>query len=197
MKEEKLKEMEELDARIEKINYDLVGLESRKKEMEDSKFARQEEIKKLEEEKNTILSKTDKMSKIQRIIYITFTLKNDLKRIDLLNVKITEYQKEKENIQNKIDIQNNLYAETIKEKDKYIEQRKELYTESTNKQQGKSKNNTHIQDLVEIHRITEKYKQSDIMKKVRQIIETNINKMLGETPKKEEKREQTEECEMD
>lgn len=195
MKEERLKQMEELDARIEKTNYDLAGLESRKKEMEDSKFAKQEEIKKLEKEKNSILDKTDKMNRIQRIFYIAFALKNDLKQIDLLNVKITEYQKEKDNIQNKIDIQNELYAETIKEKDKYIEQRKELYNESANKQQEKSKNNTHIQDLVEIHRITEKYKESEIMKKVKQTIEKSINEMLGESPK-EEKRRQTEECEM-
>jgi len=195
MKEERLKQMEELDARIEKTNYDLAGLESRKKEMEDSKFAKQEEIKKLEKEKNSILDKTDKMNRIQRIFYIAFALKNDLKQIDLLNVKITEYQKEKDNIQNKIDIQNELYAETIKEKDKYIEQRKELYNESANKQQEKSKNNTHIQDLVEIHRITEKYKESEIMKKVKQTIEKSINEMLGERPK-EEKRRQTEECEM-
>lgn len=195
MKEERLKQMEELDARIEKTNYDLAGLESRKKEMEDSKFAKQEEIKKLEKEKNSILNKTDRMNRIQRIFYIAFALKNDLKQIDLLNVKITEYQKEKDNIQNKIDIQNELYAETIKEKDKYIEQRKELYNESANKQQEKSKNNTHIQDLVEIHRITEKYKESEIMKKVKQTIEKSINEMLGERPK-EEKRRQTEECEM-
>lgn len=195
MKEERLKQMEELDARIEKINYDLAGLESRKKEMEDSKFAKQEEIKKLEKEKNSILDKTDKMNRIQRIFYIAFALKNDLKQIDLLNVKITEYQKEKDNIQNKIDIQNGLYAETIKEKDKYIEQRKELYNENANKQQEKSKSNTHIQDLVEIHRITEKYKESDIMKKVKQTIEKSINEMLRERPK-EEKRRQTEECEM-
>lgn len=197
MKEERLKQMEELDARIEKINYDLAGLESRKKEMEDSKFAKQEEIKKLEKEKNSILDKTDKMNRIQRIFYIAFALKNDLKQIDLLNVKITEYQKEKDNIQNKIDIQNGLYAETIKEKDKYIEQRKELYNENANKQQEKSKSNTHIQDLVEIHRITEKYKESDIMKKVKQTIEKSINEMFGENSKKEEKREETEECEME
>ena len=38
MKNIKLEQMEELDAKIEKINYDLSGLESRKKEMENSKF---------------------------------------------------------------------------------------------------------------------------------------------------------------
>ncbi|MGN1327813.1 MAG: GH36-type glycosyl hydrolase domain-containing protein, partial [Clostridia bacterium] len=48
-----------------------------------------------------------------------------------------DYQKEKDNIQNKIDIQNKLYADTIKEKDDYIEQRKELYMENTKVQQKK------------------------------------------------------------
>ena len=54
MKNTKLKQMEELDAKIEKTNYDLSGLESRKKEMEDSKFDKQQNIEKLEEEKRTI-----------------------------------------------------------------------------------------------------------------------------------------------
>ena len=56
MKNIKLEQMEELDAKIEKINYDLSGLESRKKEMENSKFDKQQNIEKLEEEKITLES---------------------------------------------------------------------------------------------------------------------------------------------
>ena len=38
MKEKtQLRKMEELDAKVDKINYDLIGLENRKKEMEDKK----------------------------------------------------------------------------------------------------------------------------------------------------------------
>lgn len=200
MKEDKLKQMEELDARIEKINYDLAGLENRKKEMEDNKFTKQEEIEKLEKEKNTILSKTDKMNRLQKIIYIAFASKNDLKQIDLLNVKITEYRKEKDNIQNKIDIQNKLYADTIKEKDKYIEQRKELYIQNTKEQQSEkqetSKDTAHIKDLVEIHRITKKYEKSDIMKDLRMIIESKVNQIVG-TNKNNKNMEKTEEWEME
>mgnify|MGYP007084939956 CR=1 FL=1 len=96
--------MEELDAKIEKTNYDLSGLESRKKEMEDSKFDKQQNIEKLEEEKRTILAKTDKMNRLEKIIYIAFASKNDLKQVDLLNAKITELRNEKDSIQNKIDI---------------------------------------------------------------------------------------------
>ena len=140
MDKTKLNKMEELDAKIEKINYDLLGLESRKKEIEEKKFAKQQEIEKQEEEKKNILAKTDKMNKLQKIIYIVFALKNDLKQVELLNAKIDENRKEKDNIQNKIDIQNNLYAETIKEKEKYIEQRRELYIEkSSTLQEEKSK----------------------------------------------------------
>ena len=51
MDKTKLNKMEELDAKIEKINYDLLGLESRKKEIEEKKFAKQQEIEKQEEEK--------------------------------------------------------------------------------------------------------------------------------------------------
>ena len=39
MDKTKLEQMEKLDAKIEKTNYDLAGLENRKKEMEESKFA--------------------------------------------------------------------------------------------------------------------------------------------------------------
>lgn len=183
MDKTKLNKMEELDAKIEKINYDLLGLESRKKEIEEKKFAKQQEIEKQEEEKKTILAKTDKMNKLQKIVYIVFALKNDLKQVELLNAKIEENRKEKYNIQNKIDIQNNLYAETIKEKDKYIEQRRELYIEKSNTLQEQEKQEktevlNHPQDLVKIHQIAKQYKNSKIMTKVAQTIETEINKLF-------------------
>lgn len=183
MDKTKLNKMEELDAKIEKINYDLLGLESRKKEIEEKKFAKQQEIEKQEEEKKNILAKTDKMNKLQKIIYIVFALKNDLKQVELLNAKIEENRKDKDNIQNKIDIQNNLYAETIKEKEKYIEQRRELYIEKSNTLQEQEKQEktevlNHPQDLVKIHQIAKQYKNSKIMTKVAQTIENEINKFF-------------------
>lgn len=183
MDKTKLNKMEELDAKIEKINYDLLGLESRKKEIEEKKFAKQQEIEKQEEEKKNILAKTDKMNRLQKIIYVVFALKNDLKQVELLNAKIEENRKDKDNIQNKIDIQNNLYAETIKEKEKYIEQRRELYIEKSNtlqeeKKQEKTEVLNHPQDLVKIHQIAKQYKNSKIMTKVAQTIENEINKFF-------------------
>lgn len=183
MDKTKLNKMEELDAKIEKINYDLLGLESRKKEIEEKKFAKQQEIEKQEEEKKNILAKTDKMNKLQKIIYVVFALKNDLKQVELLNAKIEENRREKDNIQNKIDIQNNLYAETIKEKEKYIEQRRELYIEKSNTLQEQEKQEktevlNHPQDLVKIHQIAKQYKNSKIMSKVAQTIENEINKFF-------------------
>ena len=183
MDKTKLNKMEELDAKIEKINYDLLGLESRKKEIEEKKFAKQQEIEKQEEEKKNILAKTDKMNKLQKIIYVVFALKNDLKQVELLNAKIEENRREKDNIQNKIDIQNNLYAETIKEKEKYIEQRRELYIEKWNTLQEQEKQEktevlNHPQDLVKIHQIAKQYKNSKIMSKVAQTIENEINKFF-------------------
>ena len=183
MDKTELNKMEELDAKIEKITYDLSGLENRKKEIEEKKFAKQQEIEKQEEEKKNILAKTDKMNKLQKIIYIVFALKNDLKQVELLNAKIEENRKDKDNIQNKIDIQNNLYAETIKEKEKYIEQRRELYIEKSNtlqeeKKQEKTEVLNHPQDLVKIHQIAKQYKNSKIMSKVAQTIENEINKLF-------------------
>ena len=183
MDKTKLNKMEELDAKIEKINYDLLGLESRKKEIEEKKFSKQQEIEKQEEEKKNILAKTDKMNKLQKIIYIVFALKNDLKQVELLNAKIEENRKDKDNIQNKIDIQNNLYAETIKEKEKYIEQRRELYIEKSNTLQEQEKQEktevlNHPQDLVKINQIAKQYKNSKIMTKVAQTIENEINKFF-------------------
>lgn len=183
MDKTKLEKMEELDARIEKINYDLSGLETRKKEMEESKFAKQKNIEKLEDEKKAILSKTDKMNRLQKIIYIAFASKNDLKQIDLINVKITEYRNEKDNIQNKIDIQNKLYADTIKEKDDYIEQRKDLYMENTKVQQKQEEQNksktSPIKDLAQIYEITMQYKDNKVMNNLRNIVENQINQYLG------------------
>ena len=123
------------------------------------------------------------MNKLQKIIYVVFALKNDLKQVELLNAKIEENRKEKDNIQNKIDIQNNLYAETIKEKEKYIEQRRELYIEKSNTLQEQEKQEktevlNHPQDLVKIHQIAKQYKNSKIMSKVAQTIENEINKFF-------------------
>ena len=180
-----LRKMEELDARVEKVNYDLMGLENRKKEMEDSKIEKQKEIDKLESEKTSILEKTDKMKPLQKFLYVVIFLRTDLKKVDLINAKVSEYQKEKNNIQNKIDIQNGLYAETIKEKDKYVEQRRELYIESTNtlkKQQeinqGQIRPTDYIQDLVEIHKIAKKHQNSKSMKNLRTIVESQISQLL-------------------
>ena len=186
MKNIKLEQMEELDAKIEKINYDLSGLESRKKEMENSKFDKQQNIERLEEEKKTILAKTDKMNRLEKIIYIAFALKNDLKQVDLLNVKITELRNEKDSIQDKIDIQNKLYADTIKEKDNYIEQRKQLYIENTNVNiQEDAIKTTHVQDLAKIHKIAKQYEGSEIMKKLSQTIEKYVDRLLENTGENE------------
>lgn len=186
MKNTKLKQMEELDAKIEKTNYDLSGLESRKKEMEDSKFDKQQNIEKLEEEKRTILAKTDKMNRLEKIIYIAFASKNDLEQVDLLNAKITELRNEKDSIQDKIDIQNKLYADTIKEKDNYIEQRKQLYIENTNVNiQENTIKTTHVQDLAKIHKIAKQYEGSEIMKKLSQTIEKYVDRLLENTGKNE------------
>ena len=186
MKNTKLKQMEELDAKIEKTNYDLSGLESRKKEMEDSKFDKQQNIEKLEEDKRTILAKTDKMNRLEKIIYIAFASKNDLKQVDLLNAKITELRNEKDSIQDKIDIQNKLYADTIKEKDNYIEQRKQLYIENTNVNiQENTIKTTHVQDLAKIHKIAKQYEGSEIMKKLSQTIEKYVDRLLENTGKNE------------
>ncbi len=190
MKNIELKQMEELDAKIEKVNYDLLGLESRKQEMENNKFEKQQNIENLEDEKKKILAKTDKMNRLEKIIYIAFASKNDLKQVDLLNAKITELRNEKDNIQNKIDIQNKLYADTIKEKDNYIEQRKQLYIVTTNVKTQEKENiakTTHVQDLARIHKIAKQYENSDIMQKVSQVIEKYIDKLLEGTKEDEKK----------
>ena len=200
MDKTKLTKMEELDARIEKTNYDLAGLETRKKEMEEKKFEKQQNIEKLEEEKKSILAKTDKMNRLQKIIYIAFASKNDLKQVDLINAKITEHRNEKDNIQNKIDIQNKLYADTIKEKDRYIEQRRELYVEETKtntnqKEQNKESNKTinQIKDLTRIYEITMQYPNNKVMMNLRNMVEKEINKQLEvPTNNKSEQEEQDE-----
>lgn len=191
-----LRKMEELDARVEKVNYDLMGLENRKKEMEDSKIEKQKEIDKLESEKTSILEKTDKMKPLQKFLYIVISLRTDLKKVDLINAKVSEHQKEKNNIQNKIDIQNRLYAETIKEKDKYIEQRRKLYIENTNtetKQQERTNPTRHIQDLAKIHEITKQYQNSEIMSNLRNMIESQVNQLLEAKEDKKQIENETEE----
>ena len=164
--------------------------------MEDSKMEKEKEIAKLESEKTSILEKTDKMNPLQKFLYVVISLRTDLKRVDLINAKVSEYQKEKNNIQNKIDIQNGLYTETIKEKDKYIEQRRKLYIENTNtetEQQERTNSKSHIQDLAKIHQITKQYQNSEIMSNLRRMIESQVNQLLETKEDKKQLENETEE----
>ena len=193
MKEKtQLRKMEELDAKVDKINYDLIGLENRKKEMEDKKASYQKEIDKLEKEKNSILGKTDTMKPLQKFIYIVVSLRTDLKRVDLINVKLNEKQKEKDGIQNKIDIQNNLYAETIKEKDNIIEQRKELYISQNATKENIQENEklSKMRALTQIFEITSKFKDSKVMSNLNHLVEKEIDQYKTAVTSKKENTEQ-------
>ena len=184
--------MEELDAKVDKINYDLIGLENRKKEMEDKKASYQKEIDKLEKEKNSILGKTDTMKPLKKFIYIVVSLRTDLKRVDLINVKLNEKQKEKDGIQNKIDIQNNLYAETIKEKDNIIEQRKELYISQNATKENTQENEkvSKMRALTQIFEITSKFKDSKVMSNLNHLVEKEIDQYKTAVTSKKENTEQ-------
>ena len=193
MKEKtQLRKMEELDAKVDKINYDLIGLENRKKEMEDKKASYQKEIDKLEKEKNSILGKTDTMKPLKKFIYIVVSLRTDLKRVDLINVRLNEKQKEKDGIQNKIDIQNNLYAETIKEKDNIIEQRKELYISQNATKENTQENEkvSKMRALTQIFEITSKFKDSKVMSNLNHLIEKEIDQYKTAVTSKKENTEQ-------
>ena len=193
MKEKtQLRKMEELDAKVDKINYDLIGLENRKKEMEDKKASYQREIDKLEKEKTSILGKTDTMKPLQKFIYIVVSLRTDLKRVDLINVKLNEKQKEKDGIQNKIDIQNNLYAETTKEKDNIIEQRKELYISQNATKENTQENEkvSKMRALTQIFEITSKFKDSKVMSNLNHLVEKEIDQYKTAVTSKKENIEQ-------
>lgn len=187
-----LRKMEELDAKVDKINYDLIGLENRKKEMEDKKASYQREIDKLEKEKTSILGKTDTMKPLKKFIYIVVSLRTDLKRVDLINVKLNEKQKEKDGIQNKIDIQNNLYAETIKEKDNIIEQRKELYISQNATKENTQENEkvSKMRALTQIFEITSKFKDSKVMSNLNHLVEKEIDQYKTAVTSKKENTEQ-------
>ena len=201
MKEKtQLRKMEELDAKVDKINYDLIGLENRKKEMEDKKASYQREIDKLEKEKTSILGKTDTMKPLKKFIYIVVSLRTDLKRVDLINVKLNEKQKEKDGIQNKIDIQNNLYAETIKEKDNIIEQRKELYISQNATKENTQENEkvSKMRALTQIFEITSKFKDSKVMSNLNHLVEKEIDKYkIAVTSKKENTEQKQDQDEME
>lgn len=176
IKDSILKEIEELDAKIEKINYDLAGVNNRKEQMEKEKFDIQKETDDLEKKKKEILAKTDNMGRIRKILYIIFASKQALKEIDLINKKLEEKRTEKDKIQGKIDVQNKLYAESVSEKEKCIEQRRELYkseTQDSNYNQNTEENNQSAQmkDLALIYDVACKYRSSPLMSNIIKYIE--------------------------
>lgn len=175
--------MEELDAKVDKTNHDLLDLESKKKELEEEKLANQKEIQKLEKEKIRILEKTDKMKSVQKLIYIFVSLRNDLKNVELLNVKISEYKKQQDKIQNKIEIQNQLYSEAVTEKEKYIEQRKELYSKKETEKVESNGLVLQIKALSNIYQIAEPFKDNKIMGEIRKIVEESLNQYMNSKQK--------------
>ena len=120
------------------------------------------------------------------------SLRTDLKRVDLINVKLNEKQKEKDGIQNKIDIQNNLYAETIKEKDNIIEQRKELYISQNATKENTQENEkvSKMRALTQIFEITSKFKDSKVMSNLNHLVEKEIDQYKTAVTSKKENTEQ-------
>jgi len=176
-----LRKMEELDAKIGKISYDLISLENRKKELENKRIDIQNEIDKLEKEKSSILGKTDSMKPFQKLIYIMLYVRTDLKKVELLNIKLDEYQKEKQSIENKIDIQNGLYAETIKEKEQCIEKRKELYIDKNVVKENKNvlEKTEQVKSLKEISEIAKRFKEDKKMDNLRKAVEKLIKEYIN------------------
>ena len=184
----RIKEMQEVDAKIEKINYDLLGIESRKKEIEDKKAEKQKEIEKLEKERLTMRS--EDMNKARKVIYIIVNLQKDLKEIDSLNSKIIKLKSETEDMQGKIDIQNKLYLEARNEKDKLLEDRRKLYlsneTPKEKTETTKENNNSKEQKVS---------REEKFILNLNRLIEQQINAHLNKTKENSNSNEAEDEME--
>ena len=172
----RIKEMQEVDAKIEKVNYDLLGIESRKKEIEDKKAEKQKEIEKLEKEKERLTMRSEDMNKARKVIYIIVNLQKDLKEIDSLNSKIIKLKSETEEMQEKIDIQNKLYIEARNEKDKFLEDRRKLYLSNETQQEK-------VEDIKENNNVKEQKvsKEEKFILNLNRLIEQQINAHLHKT----------------
>ena len=186
----RIKEMQEVDAKIEKINYDLLGIESRKKEIEDKKAEKQKEIEKLEKEKERLTMRSEDMNKARKVIYIIVNLQKDLKEIDSLNSKIIKLKSETEDMQGKIDIQNKLYLEARNEKDKLLEDRRKLYlSNETPKEKTKTtkENNNSKEQKVS--------REEKFILNLNRLIEQQINAHLNKTKENSNSNEAEDEME--
>lgn len=182
----RLKQMQEIDAKIEKINYDFLGIESRKKDMEDKKAEKQKEIEKLEKDKDRLTMRSEDMSKARKIIYIVMNLQKDIKEIDTINNKIIKLKSEVEEIQDKIEIQNKLYLDAKSEKDKYLEERRKLYLGEENQKIEETKNSNQKQE--------EETKADKFMINLNRLIELEISKYMESKPKNLSKENEEEWC---
>ena len=188
----RIKEMQEIDARIEKVNYDLLGIESRKKEIEDKKAEKQKEIEKLEKEKERLTMRSEDMNKAQKIIYVIVNLQKDLKQIDSLNTQIIKLKSETEEMQNKIEIQNNLYLEARNEKDRYLNERRKLYLSNELKEENVEKitENDNAKSVE-----NEVSKEEKFILNLNRLIEQQIKAHLDNIKVNDNKKEQEDEME--
>lgn len=188
----RIKEMQEIDARIEKVNYDLLGIESRKKEIEDKKAEKQKDIEKLEKEKERLTMRSEDMNKAQKIIYVIVNLQKDLKQIDSLNTQIIKLKSETEEMQNKIEIQNNLYLEARNEKDRYLNERRKLYLSNELKEENVEKitENDNAKSVE-----NEVSKEEKFILNLNRLIEQQIKAHLDNIKVNDNKKEQEDEME--
>ena len=132
------------------------------------------------------------MNKAQKIIYVIVNLQKDLKQIDSLNTQIIKLKSETEEMQNKIEIQNNLYLEARNEKDRYLNERRKLYLSNELKEENVEKitENDNAKSVE-----NEVSKEEKFILNLNRLIEQQIKAHLDNIKVNDNKKEQEDEME--
>ena len=175
------KELNFLDEKVSNINLEMLSLEKDKNQHEELKAKIVTNINDLEEEKKSILSKTDKYTGLKKYLYMIVQANSDLKNLKIINSKLEENRIELQGVEEKLDIKSKLIKEKMEEKLDAWNRREQIYMGKYHEQESqrenvKKENSKDLNSLINLYNLVT---QVDFQDKKANVIKEELVKGLN------------------
>lgn len=175
------KELNFLDEKVSNINLEMLSLEKDKNQHEELKAKIVTNINDLEEEKKSILSKTDKYTGLKKYLYMIVQANSDLKNLKIINSKLEENRIELQGVEEKLDIKSKLIKEKMEEKLDALNRREQIYMRKYHEQENqrenaKKENSKDLNNLINLYNLVT---QIDFQDKKANVIKEELVKGLN------------------
>lgn len=175
------KELNFLDEKVSNINLEMLSLEKDKNQHEELKAKIVTNINDLEEEKKSILSKTDKYTGLKKYLYMIVQANSDLKNLKIINSKLEENRIELQGVEEKLDIKSKLIKEKMEEKLDAWNRREQIYMgkyheQENQRENAKKENSKDLNNLINLYNLVT---QIDFQDKKANVIKEELVKGLN------------------